>query len=417
MAQLGRIHKVFQDASGNVLVGLTVTIRKQGATVNGLHSGPQTSFTVDDPGGVTDSPQDQLQVGTNATTRAVLSLAGTNITVNGPGFSDVADDARLTPATNLPVLYNDAVGDETINNPMTTDSNGEILCWAPIVPYDFHVVGPLGAGGQPTYGPRLVQDVIPEGQERIVSNIFPSASSVAFQKDTLRAQVSGSKLERWLSANAEKFYIDLDGGLNPRLPAHHVIGPLTIDSGGIVVTAGTTSVQALTATTGLFSSTLGVSGLLSANAGLSVSGGSTTLRADLSSGSPTSLDLQDDTPITTLRISADSGGGALINALDRVLTLTSGAASGSRVQVKASSSLGSNSVLEVLEGSGVRFEAGFSDGHVRLNSASSIFTGSGSPEGAVTAPVSSIFLRTNGGANTTFYVKESGSGNTGWVPK
>lgn len=40
-----------------------------------------------------------------------------------------------------------------------------------------------------------------------------------------------------------------------------------------------------------------------------------------------------------------------------------------------------------------------------------------SPEGSITAPVGSICVRTNGGANTTLYVKESGTGNTGWVAK
>ncbi len=44
-------------------------------------------------------------------------------------------------------------------------------------------------------------------------------------------------------------------------------------------------------------------------------------------------------------------------------------------------------------------------------------SGTGSPEGAVTANVGSIFLRTDGGANTTLYVKESGTGNTGWAAK
>ena len=43
--------------------------------------------------------------------------------------------------------------------------------------------------------------------------------------------------------------------------------------------------------------------------------------------------------------------------------------------------------------------------------------GSGSPEGAVTAPVGAIYSRTDGGAGTSFYVKESGTGNTGWVAK
>ena len=44
-------------------------------------------------------------------------------------------------------------------------------------------------------------------------------------------------------------------------------------------------------------------------------------------------------------------------------------------------------------------------------------SGAGSPEGVVTAPVGSLYTRNNGGAGTTLYVKESGSGNTGWVAK
>lgn len=43
--------------------------------------------------------------------------------------------------------------------------------------------------------------------------------------------------------------------------------------------------------------------------------------------------------------------------------------------------------------------------------------GSGSPEGVVTGSVGQLYLRTNGGASTTLYVKESGTGNTGWVAK
>lgn len=46
-----------------------------------------------------------------------------------------------------------------------------------------------------------------------------------------------------------------------------------------------------------------------------------------------------------------------------------------------------------------------------------LFTGSGSPEGVITAPIGSLYLRTDGGANTTLYVKESGTGNTGWIAK
>lgn len=44
-------------------------------------------------------------------------------------------------------------------------------------------------------------------------------------------------------------------------------------------------------------------------------------------------------------------------------------------------------------------------------------SGTGTPEGAVTAPVGSLFLRSDGGASTTLYVKQSGAGNIGWIAK
>ena len=44
-------------------------------------------------------------------------------------------------------------------------------------------------------------------------------------------------------------------------------------------------------------------------------------------------------------------------------------------------------------------------------------SGTGSPEGVVTASVGSLYSRTDGGSGTSLYVKESGTGNTGWVAK
>ena len=44
-------------------------------------------------------------------------------------------------------------------------------------------------------------------------------------------------------------------------------------------------------------------------------------------------------------------------------------------------------------------------------------SGSGTPEGSITAPVGSLYSRTDGGAGTSLYVKESGAGDTGWVAK
>jgi hypothetical protein len=46
-----------------------------------------------------------------------------------------------------------------------------------------------------------------------------------------------------------------------------------------------------------------------------------------------------------------------------------------------------------------------------------IFAGTGSPGSVITAPIGSIYLRSDGGASTSIYIKESGTGNTGWVAK
>lgn len=43
--------------------------------------------------------------------------------------------------------------------------------------------------------------------------------------------------------------------------------------------------------------------------------------------------------------------------------------------------------------------------------------GNGSPEGVLTAGIGSTYRRLDGGAGTSFYVKESGTSNTGWVAK
>jgi len=69
---------------------------------------------------------------------------------------------------------------------------------------------------------------------------------------------------------------------------------------------------------------------------------------------------------------------------------------------------------------GKRFKNVFWSGAIYLGPASGAVTisyGTGTPEGAVTAPVSSLYLRSDGGAGASLYVKESGTGNTGWVGK
>lgn len=67
--------------------------------------------------------------------------------------------------------------------------------------------------------------------------------------------------------------------------------------------------------------------------------------------------------------------------------------------------IGSGSGVTVLNGANLRFVSATGVLHA---------SGAGNPESVVTAPVGSLYTRTDGGAGSTLYVKESGSGNTGW---
>lgn len=46
---------------------------------------------------------------------------------------------------------------------------------------------------------------------------------------------------------------------------------------------------------------------------------------------------------------------------------------------------------------------------------STILTGSGSPEGVETANPTQLYMDTAGGAGTILYIKQTGTGNTGWI--
>lgn len=62
--------------------------------------------------------------------------------------------------------------------------------------------------------------------------------------------------------------------------------------------------------------------------------------------------------------------------------------------------------------------AALQDALVRLAALQGMtLSGTGDPNGVVAAPVGTLFLRSDGGAATTLYVKETGSGTAGWAPK
>lgn len=68
-----------------------------------------------------------------------------------------------------------------------------------------------------------------------------------------------------------------------------------------------------------------------------------------------------------------------------------------------------------LGGTSLRFNNMYAGSYRFTSTTQFITNGVGTPEGAITASVGSVFLRVDGSTGTVLYVKESGTGNTGWT--
>lgn len=130
----------------------------------------------------------------------------------------------------------------------------------------------------------------------------------------------------------------------------------------------------------------------------------------------------------------DAGGGNCYETRQNVIVQKQTGANKGLLTLRSTAS-SSARVVEILDsggvargwilGDGTYFSStnGYFENGIRFSTASGtrtdrgLFVGSGSPEGVVTADTGSLYCNTAGGAGTTLYVKQSGSGNTGWVGK
>jgi len=129
-----------------------------------------------------------------------------------------------------------------------------------------------------------------------------------------------------------------------------------------------------------------------------------------------------------LTVGTAAGTGSIVSGVIRTATINSQANTFGYFTLTAANALYLPSMLvfnvantsnPALKRNGATFEDRLGDdsGFAARQSFYDRF-GSGSPEGVVSAPVGAVYHRTDGGAVTSFYVKESGStGNTGWVAK
>lgn len=114
---------------------------------------------------------------------------------------------------------------------------------------------------------------------------------------------------------------------------------------------------------------------------------------------------------TFVKVASATAHVQLVNGVATCTIRAGGSATNSPLRLEAKGS------GDVYVGTG--FDLVVEDAKVFMSSTSGPFiqSGSGTPESVVTAPIGSLFMRTDGGSSTTLYVKESGTGNTGWVGK
>ena len=102
--------------------------------------------------------------------------------------------------------------------------------------------------------------------------------------------------------------------------------------------------------------------------------------------------------------------------LDGVIEKNNSYAATNVTRVACISQSGANTANASLSQNSFSVNGGvITDGYTSLSATK--ISGVGTPEGVVTANVGAVYTRTDGGASTTLYIKESGSSNTGWVAK
>lgn len=118
--------------------------------------------------------------------------------------------------------------------------------------------------------------------------------------------------------------------------------------------------------------------------------------------------------------SASAPMSASVGTFDTAVVLGAATTSGIRLEVNGGICdvrEGDDSALAPLRALTVESTTSASIGTTLTLTSAVLRAGNGTPEGVVTGSVGDLFLRRDGGASTTLYIKESGAGNTGWVAK
>lgn len=236
-----------------------------------------------------------------------------------------------------------------------------------------------------------------------------------------------ANLQEWQYNGTAQSYVNASGAFNLRQPTA-IMGPYTVSSADGLIALGTRS-QALSVgvfgdtssqTIGLYTS--GTEQLHISNSGI------VTISSTLIVGS--NIDFTGGLNHDIIAWHGSTDPGLLFKANDTYgMKLTgSDLQFASQYTLAWSNAAPYNATLDVrisrlgpgslsVDGSTRGDSAGSIKAKVHSTGSAIWTSGVGSPEGVAAAVVGSMYTRTDGGAGTTLYVKESGSGNTGWVAK
>ena len=142
MSQLGRFERTVQDTSGTALSGVSVTIYREGATLNGAASGTTPLTCTVHHNGLIRAGDTVFVNTTTGTLYSVDSTTATTVVISGfLGTLSLSSGDRLVPSNSQPTIYSDAHGNTSVSNPLTTSATGYANCYIGAGIYDVLISG------------------------------------------------------------------------------------------------------------------------------------------------------------------------------------------------------------------------------------------------------------------------------------
>ncbi len=267
-----------------------------------------------------------------------------------------------------------------------------------------------------------------------MASLYPDALDALVNPTATSNMATVSHSEQHIAANDAIEAIETTLGTNPegsettvadRLDAvdttlaDTVVGPTSSVSNSIATFDGITGKEIQDSGTSLSSGALTLSGTITAAglAGALLSSANPIIDSTAAPGTSAIPSRQDHVhPSDTSRVTRLSS-----TTTDAVVRFSnsSGALADSSVLIDSSDNISGVGTLDTTGKitAGADIEVTTS---VRIGGSAGplVLTGTGDPEGSVAAPVSSLFLRGDGGTDTALYVKETGTDtSSGWVAK